>query len=1104
MAEIKIAESQQNTVNESNNKENNNDDAFKNNINQQYQKYLETNQQICDDAIQNVYLLYSQLITTTFDKIRQDMENRRVHVMFEKQLNCDPLLDHDLPKNIYPLFEHSFVSNKQILLEVNRAGLKLFIEKAINDACLAEIRLRVQTQNDYDKAMRRLYFLEQNQKNSENTIQLLVSQLEANREQTKRLYQAAKDSFESRKRFGTLFQPDLFKEVEIQQEEVDLKNMKTGTKFDQLIQTLKDQLLISERERESQAKQIEDMSRQVKMMPQCLAENKQLKQELLNANELMKTFTDNFNSMQEDSSRQMQKLRLKMQEANETLQKKDKEIEENQKHMQSQAERVDTLTDQCDQLDTLLRNKNGIISELREQIVELNNNIVELKAKIQQLEQQLQQESQSSSSDEQVQIESPEQVQQVKSPTKQTPVEKQEVPKIINIPQPKEVPVKQKLLDDLQTINNIQHDIIQELTGQNIVFNGKKKSEYTFVTPTDTRTNQKQALQQRGFKEDLLNSVQYMLKNQLEYIPKAVQTDAMISRESLDLIEIKNNTIQEDYVPDKVTIIINKSDEKLPSARFTSGKSMEQKLQQTVTQQQFQIKQQQQQIIELQKTVDKQKELEINYINQNQQAALNNQFNTQPLEEPKQLNENKEPEPVQKEPEQKQTLPKTKLPNQPPKNIKPEQRINSSQLNSSQLNSSQLKSPKPKATEQVKQQLNSPQEEIQEQQIQIQQQEEKPKQNVKESALPKIAQNKKQSAEKTKQIISQKTTPNLNDSTNKTDNKAEEEKQQKVVKQKQNNNISVSNLSTSNVGASKSNVPQEPQQILKNYTNQYQQCDEEEKILTKVSSTSPIPQFKAAAEQLFIKQHQKTAEVYGKLMADLDQAAEVVEQATQVAIASLDEFNDVGVQVPEINITQNMTKAETNVQLKTIRAIYSANKTLRQFKLTRKQLIPENFEIPEVFQRLYNLAKFIKDRREQIKLQYDQEIRFYAEKSLAALRMSNVLKSDDLTMIAPKSQSMMRIQSMQPDKSMVPLFELEGGVFETDFITMNPSKPPKEIQLIKKSSQDTEYQRHLTKISNSQLGDSEFMEALFDSGVMESSAVTNSRVKSQMFRRGAK
>ncbi|CAL6098025.1 Conserved_hypothetical protein [Hexamita inflata] len=460
---------------------------------------------------------------------------------------------------------------------------------------------------------------------------------------------------------------------------------------------------------------------------------------------------------------------------------------------------------------------------------------------------------------------------------------------------------------------------------------------------------------------------------------------------------------------------------------------MEQKLQQTVTQQQFQIKQQQQQIIELQKTVDKQKELEINYINQNQQAALNNQFNTQPLEEPKQLSENKEPEPVQKEPEQKQTLPKTKLPNQPPKNIKPEQRINSSQLNGSQLNSSQLKSPKPKTTEQVKQQLNSPQEEIQEQQIQ-QQEEIKPKQNVKESVLPKITQNKKQSAEKTKQIISQKTTPNLNDSTNKTDNKDEEEKQQKVVKQKQNNNISVSNLSTSNVGASKSNVPQEPQQILKNYTNQYQQCDEEEKILTKVSSTSPIPQFKAAAEQLFIKQHQKTAEVYGKLMADLDQAAKVVEQATQVAIASLDEFNDVGVQVPEINITQNITKAETNAQLKTIRAIYSANKTLRQFKLTRKQLIPENFEIPEVFQRLYNLAKFIKDRREQIKLQYDQEIRFYAEKSLAALRMSNVLKTDDLTMIAPKSQSMMRIHS----------------------------------------------------------------------GVMESSAVTNSRVKSQMFRRGAK
>ena len=46
---------------------------------------------------------------------------------------------------------------------------------------------------------------------------------------------------------------------------------------------------------------------------------------------------------------------------------------------------------------------------------------------------------------------------------------------------------------------------------------------------------------------------------------------------------------------------------------------------------------------------------------------------------------------------------------------------------------------------------------------------------------------------------------------------------------------------------------------------------------------------------------------------------------------------------------------------------------------------------------------------------------------------------------------------------MLSLFELEGGVFETDLLSMNPSKPPNEITLIKKSSQDTECQRHLTK-----------------------------------------
>ena len=55
--------------------------------------------------------LMQTVVEKSFEKLRLAISTRRLHVMFEPSLNCDPMYDHAYPKNVLPLFEKAITAS---------------------------------------------------------------------------------------------------------------------------------------------------------------------------------------------------------------------------------------------------------------------------------------------------------------------------------------------------------------------------------------------------------------------------------------------------------------------------------------------------------------------------------------------------------------------------------------------------------------------------------------------------------------------------------------------------------------------------------------------------------------------------------------------------------------------------------------------------------------------------------------------------------------------------------------------------------------------------------------------------------------------------------
>ncbi|CAL6110628.1 Conserved_hypothetical protein [Hexamita inflata] len=73
--------------------------------------------QVLSDGFSSYGDLFNGLLQQVFDSVEEHFVQRPLYVMFESALNCDPLTDHVVPKNVFPLFRESFRSLEKIAIQ---------------------------------------------------------------------------------------------------------------------------------------------------------------------------------------------------------------------------------------------------------------------------------------------------------------------------------------------------------------------------------------------------------------------------------------------------------------------------------------------------------------------------------------------------------------------------------------------------------------------------------------------------------------------------------------------------------------------------------------------------------------------------------------------------------------------------------------------------------------------------------------------------------------------------------------------------------------------------------------------------------------------------
>ena len=95
------------------------------------------------ECIDKLNVTFSLLVGIAFDQIKMAFGERRIYVLFEPRLNCDPETDHINPKNVYPLFQQAIDRSKKQLDDLNRLNLKYQFEQAVAEATYIEMERRI-------------------------------------------------------------------------------------------------------------------------------------------------------------------------------------------------------------------------------------------------------------------------------------------------------------------------------------------------------------------------------------------------------------------------------------------------------------------------------------------------------------------------------------------------------------------------------------------------------------------------------------------------------------------------------------------------------------------------------------------------------------------------------------------------------------------------------------------------------------------------------------------------------------------------------------------------------------------------------------------------
>ncbi|CAL6113334.1 Conserved_hypothetical protein [Hexamita inflata] len=90
-------------------------------------------QKIVDQMLEQVNQSFEQHISLAFAKLRTQISERQLYVLYEEALHCDAATDHRVPKNVLPLFCSFLDACEQLAVQFQHVDFRAYVNQAISD-----------------------------------------------------------------------------------------------------------------------------------------------------------------------------------------------------------------------------------------------------------------------------------------------------------------------------------------------------------------------------------------------------------------------------------------------------------------------------------------------------------------------------------------------------------------------------------------------------------------------------------------------------------------------------------------------------------------------------------------------------------------------------------------------------------------------------------------------------------------------------------------------------------------------------------------------------------------------------------------------------------
>lgn len=108
-------------------------------ISTSYIKYTPEAMALVSELTANITDILANSIASAFTALKTSIHERPIYVLFEPQLGCDPLTDHQTPKDIYPIFSEAIASAEKQLGEMSASLIADALREKVSAALSLEV-----------------------------------------------------------------------------------------------------------------------------------------------------------------------------------------------------------------------------------------------------------------------------------------------------------------------------------------------------------------------------------------------------------------------------------------------------------------------------------------------------------------------------------------------------------------------------------------------------------------------------------------------------------------------------------------------------------------------------------------------------------------------------------------------------------------------------------------------------------------------------------------------------------------------------------------------------------------------------------------------------